>query len=458
MKLVSDLYNKAASFTKDEKGTILPTAVILISTLVLAAGAAVDFTRFVNARAVMITALDAAVLDAGVRLGAGQPVDQQFEDDFNAFFELNITGRGNIAKDYTVVSFEADGDTGEVNAVAEVNLDTTLMRVAGVDELTATSASGGIFQQVDTEVTIMLDSTGSMNTRLEGTSTTRLEALQSAASDAVDILLPDGANTRNLRIGLVPYGSSINVGQRLAQLATAGNQEQAVASTQNFIFPQNNVETFNGCVTERGGREAATDAFYTAAPVGSDRRSVEGRVTRNRETCPDLEIRPLTNNANQLKQDISNLQADGFTGGHLGVAWSYYMLSENWARAWPNNAAEAYSNQINKVAILMTDGDFNTAYDGVSTAERPFLDQPGKSSNLATDLCADMKAAKNGNPGIIVYSIAFAAPAAAEETLRTCANADDNGSTFFFSASSEEELREAFRSIASDITSLRLTQ
>ncbi len=456
MKLVSDLYNKLASFKKNEKGSIIPLAAISITALALAGGAAVDYARYASTKSLMDTALDAAILDAGKRLGAGQPVDQKFEDDFITFFNVNITGRGGFTDNYEIVNFSADADTGKVSASAKAVVDATLMRIGGFDKLNAVSNSGGIFEQNETEVTIMLDSTGSMEQFLPGTSTTRLDALKSAATEAVEILLPDGRNTRNMRIGLVPYGSSVNVGTRRARMVTYNNDQVQVAGLQNFVYPGNNVDPFNGCVTERGGREASTDAFYTTAPIGSDKRSIEGKTSRDRYTCPELEVRPLTNEISLLKQDISNLDNDGFTGGHLGVAWSYYMLSNKWERAWPNNAAKPYSPDVNKVAILMTDGEFNTAYDGVNG--RPFGTQGTKSSNLAEDLCDNMKAAKNGNPGIIVYSIAFAAPAQAERTLRNCANAPTASKTFFFSASNEEELRDAFKKIAEDITSLRLTQ
>jgi Flp pilus assembly protein TadG len=160
MKLASELYNKAASFKQDENGTILPLTAIILTGLVLASGAAIDYSRYSSAKNVMNTALDAAILDAGIRLGEGQPVDQKFEDDFNAFFNVNITGRGGFTDNYTIVDFSADPDTGKVSATANASVDTTLMRIAGIDEMNISTESAGIFEQTDNEVTIMLDVTG----------------------------------------------------------------------------------------------------------------------------------------------------------------------------------------------------------------------------------------------------------------------------------------------------------
>lgn len=449
MKLVSDFYNKVASFKKNEKGSIIPLTAIAITALALAGGAAVDYSRYASTKSLMDTALDAAILDAGKRLGLGQPVNQKFEDDFQVFFNLNIEGRGGFTDNYEIVSFSADADTGKVSASAKAVVDATLMRIGGFDKLNAISESGGIFEQKDTEVTIMLDTTGSMRG-------SKIVALQSAATEAVNILL-EGDNKRTTRVGIVPYASSVNA-HRYASRATYINDTPEIASTDAFAYPSFNVPT-NDCVTGRGGRDAATDTAYNDfAPVGSDRRSVNNPNSFFR--CPKTKIRPLTNDASELTLEISKLRADGYTAGHLGIAWSYYMLSPKWNSLWQNPRHEAapYSNDVNKVAILMTDGVFNTAYDAVGRGDDdPFASLDNVSSDrsqgVAADLCENMK-----DSGITVYSIAFELnDDAARDLLDDCAN-DSSGSTvYFYRADNEDELKQAFRDIVEDISSLRLT-
>lgn len=448
MKLVSDLYNKAISFKKDENGSILPITAILMSTLLLATGATIDYTRYSNARVVLNSALDAAVLDAGVRLGKGQPVNAQFEEDFQNFFEANLIGRGLIAREYNVLSFSANEDTGEVQASAEAKINTTFTFIAGFKEMTAVTSSGGLFQSTDNEVSIMLDVTGSMRG-------SKIRALRSAASEAIDILLPDGPQTRNMRVGLVPYASSVNA-HNFARRATTGNNTPQVASAGLFSNPNLNART-NDCVTGRGGRDAATNTTYRTAPVGSDRRSVDNRNAFFR--CPDSRMLPLTNQASTLKNEINGLQASGFTSGHLGLAWSYYMLSPQWNSLWRNqdNEAGPFNDDTNKIAILMTDGVFNTAYDGVGAANNaPFNNAVSseRSQSVAGQLCENMKTS-----GITVYTIAFELnDDDARDLLDNCATNDEGNDIFFYQADNEEELREAFRSIAKNISSLRLTQ
>lgn len=447
MKLVSDLYNKAASFKKDEKGSIVPITAILIPALFMVAGAALDYTRYSNARTILNSALDAAVLDAGSRLGSGQAVDAKFQEDFNNFFEANIVGRGGVAREYNIVSFTANPATGEVNASGEARVDTTLTKAFGFEEMIAESTSGGIFEATETEISIMLDVTGSMRG-------SKIRALRSAATDAVNILLPNGNNTRNTRVSLVPYASSVNA-HRFASIATRGNRSERLASLGFFASANNNVRT-NGCVTGRSGREAATDTSFRDVPVGSDARTVNPLF--GALGCPNARVLPLTNNVGELTQEIAGLDAEGATAGHLGIAWSYYTLSPNWNSLWgnQNNSANAYGSDTNKVAILMTDGVFNTAYNTGETGPYDhYTSQAARdqSQTVAAQLCENMKTS-----GITIYTIAFELEDdTARNLLDNCATDDNNGQVFFYEADNEDELRDAFRNIANNITSLRLT-
>lgn len=448
MKFTTALYNTAVSFKQNEAGSILPTAAVLMTTLILAGGAALDYSRLANTKTVMDTALDAAILDAGVRLGMGQAVDQQFEEDFNAFFQLNVAGRGGFASEYTISNFSADPATGKVTATAQADVDMTLMQLAGYGSIEAGTTSEAVFEQTQTEVAMMLDVTGSMGG-------SKIRALRSAAQDAVDILLPSGTQTRGTRVGIVPYASSVNA-HRYASRASMGNDTPQIASTDAFFNSSLNVPT-SACVTGRGGRDAATDTSYKSAPVGSDFRSVSNNNAFFR--CPSAKIMPLTNDSAALKNEIAGFDANGYTAGHLGIAWSYYMLSPQWNDLWQDQSREAgaYGTGTTKVAILMTDGIFNTAYDGVGSDQNaPFNSAAARnrSQSLSAELCKNMKAS-----GIKVYSIAFELNSNnARDLLDNCATDDVGSQQFFYEADNEDELRQAFRDIARNIQSLRLTQ
>lgn len=434
----------AKQFNRNESGNVFMITVLVMFVLMSAAGAAMDYSRITSTKSKMVNALDAAVLAAGYDLSKGITDQAALRKKFEDFFYANISGRGGNPDLFQIASFEADPDTGKVSAVVESQVNATLTGVIGMDLLDVKAETEGVFDQSDVEVAMMLDVTGSMQGQ-------KINDLKLAARDAIDILLPDNG-TKGMRIGLVPYASSINVG-RYADDVTRGNQQ--VANAGGFSDYTRNVST-NDCVTGRSGRDATTDASHRQSPIGSHAATVNAGNSFFR--CPDAEIVPLTNKRNKLKQEISDFVAEGYTAGHLGIAWSYYMLSENWRDLWntPNDPA-AYSADVKKIAILMTDGEFNTAYEGIGNND-PFGRNVAISNNTATELCEDMKATKSGNPGITVYAIAFQAPSSAEATLRACANEDTDTTTYYYSADNGAELRDAFREIAASITNLRISQ
>lgn len=91
-----------------------------------------------------------------------------------------------------------------------------------------------------------------------------------------------------------------------------------------------------------------------------------------------------------------------------------------------------------KAVILMTDGAFNRQYETAG----------GDSAQQAKTLCENMR-----DEGVLVFSVAFQAPAAGRETLKDCAGVDAR----FYDASTESELLAAYEDIALLLTELRLT-
>lgn len=446
MSLIKRFTSRLKSFGNAQGGSVMAMTAILVPAVFLSAGAAFDVTRMFQTRSHMNNALDAAILLAGNNLSRGMPVNARFRREFEQAFEANFQGRNGTLPPYKITSFNASSVTGEISARVESSIDASITRLAGYETLDIASESTAVFKQVKTEVAMMLDITGSMGGQ-------KIRDLKTAANSALNILLSD-QNKRVTRVGLVPYASSVNLGRK-ARIVTRGNDLLATAGA-GVSFISNNVPT-NDCVTERGGREAATDAHYRNAPLGSDFRTVNGITSGTRLKCPVSRIQPMTNRKARLKREINRMSADGYTAGHIGVAWSYYMLSEKWKNFWPSESRpSAYSDEVKKIAIVMTDGEFNTAYDGVT--KNPFGSQKTKSSKLARDICENMKAAKKGNPGITIYSVAFDAPKDARELLRDCASEDTHAETFYYEAQNGQELTDAFRAIANSIQKLRLTR
>lgn len=157
--------------------------------------------------------------------------------------------------------------------------------------------------------------------------------------------------------------------------------------------------------------------------------------------CRASEPVGLTNDRTILNNHINSLNAGGGTAGHLGVAWSWYLVSEYWDGVFTGGTAPLAYNEpdSDKVVILMTDGSFNSEV---------FPGQ-GSSDDQARTLCDNMKGA-----GIKVYTVALNAPTAGRRVLEYCAS----GAEFFFQPETAAELTDAYTQIATSISDLRISQ
>ena len=182
-------------------------------------------------------------------------------------------------------------------------------------------------------------------------------------------------------------------------------------------------------MTERTG----ANAFKDKGPNG-------GLLNKKTTSCPSSEIVPLTKNRSTLSSHISAMTCGGSTAGHLGIAWSWYLISPEWASFWPSGkyAKALQRSRVKKVAVIMTDGEFNTSYETGN----------GNSKTQAEKLCDGMKAV-----GITIYTVSFQAPATALPILEYCASSDNH----FFDATDGDALLQAFQEIAKSLSSLRLS-
>ena len=154
----------------------------------------------------------------------------------------------------------------------------------------------------------------------------------------------------------------------------------------------------------------------------------------------------MTESKDQLRTAVDGLTTGGATAGHLGAAWAWGLVSPEWASVWGGTPPAAYGDgRTEKYVILMTDGIYNTV-GGKSNGDHGST--ATQSQRFAQDTCTAMKA-----KGIVVYTIGFQAPNDAKNELKRCASTPAK----FYDASTPGNLRDAFRAIATEINSLRLS-
>ncbi len=242
--------------------------------------------------------------------------------------------------------------------------------------------------------------------------------------------------------------------------SSGGVANCTVAGCQWYAFTNasgsQRVNQISTCVTERTGANKYTDVAPTTQLLGRN-------YAASSNPCPTNTIVPMTSDKAFLTTRINALNAAGTTAGQIGTEWAWYMLSPNFAYLWPSESQpKPYgTDELHKIAIFMTDGEFNTAYcngvigqdqTSVGTADRINCNASnGNGFTQAAEMCANMK-----DEDIIVYTVGFnlASNSAAANFLRDCAT----NTSHFFLASNGAALKDAFRAIAVDISNLRLSR
>ena len=313
------------------------------------------------------------------------------------------------------------------------------------------------------EVALVLDTTGSMSGQ-------KLSDMKVAAKDLVDIVVQDIQTPYYSKMAIVPYSMAVNVGgyaNQVRGVPKAGTNPTRGVNTRppysRFWFRNNSYDdrtwNINTCVTERTGTNAYTDVAPTTAAnlVGPNYQS-------STYACDAVAtIEPLSTDKTALKNKINGFTASGVTAGHIGLAWGWYMVSPNFAELWPTESKPAAygASELLKVVILMTDGEFNTAYcngvisknySGTSNSQEINCNATnGSAFTQAKTLCTNMKA-----KGVIVYTVGFAlgGNANAIDVMNKCATDEKH----VYLPGSGTALKDAFKSIGQDINSLRLAK
>lgn len=481
----------AGSFVCDRRGNFAAMFGIVVSVLALGVGFAVNTVQLVNAKSALRDAVDAAVTSTARDLTTGAISLADAQDAVRAFITANSAGGilsyGEIELDRVTIDHTAK--TVQVAAHVDVPLFFPLFteKVKRLDNVGA-----AIYSDKRIEVAMMLDVTGSM---MKSGSVDKIGDLKAAATNAVMAMLggQDPKNPR-VRVALVPYASGVNVGALAAytfaeksgspDLPPVAGSPLLVAKTGLGTLPRyaqylsvvsSEFPNTDGCATERKDANGNLD-FSDDGPntVRKDNAGREYYALVNRDDrlsgsgmnkCPSAKVIPLTADSDTLLKSIGDFQANGYTGGAIAVQWTYYMLSSKWraaiqAAGLGDGPADIQPNKVAKVAILMTDGQFNTAYAGVSGTNTN--NQGARSRSTAEALCSNMKAY-----GIQVFTVGFdlnnksmsvTEREQAKSVLKNCASPDTPGVKHYFEASTGAELDEAFQEIIRNVESVALTQ
>jgi Flp pilus assembly protein TadG len=431
----------AGEFGADTRGNFAVLTAAAISVLAASVGFAVDLAQLYSVKSGLRAALDAAVTSTARDLTTGKIDPKDAKAQFEIFLYANADA-GFELDQLVLDTLAVDQTAKTVKASAHVDAALFFPLFGGSPTRRVAEQSAALYSDKTIEVAMMLDITGSMGGQ-------KIADLKTAAYGALDAFFKDQDPKKpRVRVAIVPYADAVNTGSLASNVYVETKfTNSEPPALDDPLAASSSSSGFDGCATERKGSQQFTDASPTKAMVNRDYRL---------EFCPGAALKPLTANRAALEKTIDSFNANGSTAGHIGIQWSWYMLSPKWADVLPAASAPLAYNpkKVAKFAILMTDGEFNTAFAGVPKKGDTTGGQAALSSAYATHLCDEMK-----KDGIEIFTVGFMLKeAGAKATLGDCASPNTKSVNHYYETSSGAELKAAFLDIASKVENLAITE
>lgn len=282
----------------DKRGNSMLLMVAGLIPLIGVMGGAVDFSRVYLVKHRLQQACDAGVL-AGRRSMVGNVVTEADKNEAYRLFAYNFPngtmGSEALTQNTTSGSYVnvTRTNSGQMGMAAATTVPTTLLRIIGKQTLPVTVKCTGEEYYVNTDVMLVLDTTGSMNCTISDPSTcsavneranSKMEDLRESVKDLYANLRPAQEELERkrlrMRFGFVMYSSNVNVGKLIyAENSEYINNPASVYrnSSGNLVndgtksaswFTGTGSSNWNGCITERQ-TSSSIDENTTAIPASA---------------------------------------------------------------------------------------------------------------------------------------------------------------------------------------------
>lgn len=365
----------AGSLWRREDGSFIIFGLAIFMMMILAGGIGVDVMRYEAHRVKVQNTLDRAIL-AAAALDQTLPADDVVLDYF-----AKAGLEGMIAKEDIVWS--ATDTERKVSANVRLKLDTTFLRMAAINTLTF--PAGGAAEEAASlsEISLVLDTSGSMGwTSYSGKS--KSHELKKAAKSFVNLMLcnPKGSDQPGFRwwdrpneadctaegdkisVNVVPYSEQVFLGETLLDRMNATQEHEKSACVTFYADDFTSVAVNADPILEsdRLQRTGHFDNYRSANSTPS--ASYAPCVTDNWRKVTFLE-----NNVSDLFDVIDALGADGSTSIDIGMKWGAALLDPSLQRVAGDmyNDGEIIADYasrpfnydargIEKVIVLMSDG------------------------------------------------------------------------------------------------------
>ncbi|HPD83048.1 MAG: TadE/TadG family type IV pilus assembly protein [Alphaproteobacteria bacterium] len=473
-KTFKTVKDNTSYFIRHQSGVIAVAFGLLIPVIMASVGLSVDMAQAYLVKARLSSALDAAALAAAA---TGSDDEALIQDKVDTFMEANYP-EGRIGSK-VAIDVELNGD--EITVTATARLDTAFMNLFGYETVDV-DASTTVRREVrGLEVVMVLDNTGSMSTD------NNIGTLKTATANFIQILFQNVSDPSYIRIGLVPYASSVNVGP----YGLGINYDDTPYGTPFVVPPDDDVYAsyyygmnpytknyygiaeadleydttqkgqWHGCVLaedypldieDHAGPWEMYRHDYNGHDYYKYRSSYSGTLGDYYNAyygpniyCPVQSIVPLSSDEAFLLDSADNMTASGATLGNFGMAWGWRVISPEEPFT---EGADYDDQQWDKVVLIMTDG-INTMSDVYSAYGRTNEHNINASDldDRFAEVCVAMK-----EKNILIYAVTFddGVDEDTKDLFRNCATAPSN----YHDAPTQSDLQDVFEQIARELSNL----
>lgn len=466
--LINTLVSRACRFPRDRRGSIYAFAALFAIPMAGLVGIGADTGRAYMVKSRLVQTLDAAGL-AGAKVAHLSTYGDDIVRYFKANFPNNYLGATVTGPTYT-----ADAAGEKVTVVASATVPTAFMHLFGHDYVTVSAQTEVTRKQVQLDVVLSMDMSGSMGSWSGGQQ--KIAAARNAATTLVDILY-GGAETKPLlKIGLVPWNGRVNISVNgktydpnhtgTAKKFVNAFPNPVTGGFQNFVWKINNSNLhllnaskppagWKGCVRARyknDGSENTNADDYDGKKKTTAAHWIGWEWADNTGTaCLSHGITKLNQSKATITSAINALQnPTGVTNISQGLSWAWRVLTPG----WPFKEADANPiGQRVQAVVLLTDGAHvagtNDAYNAIwGTGSSAGSNYNARLLRVATAMKAQ---------GIMVYVIQF------HYTDPVLVNllkqvASGTGAPYYHFAPDSQALQAAFQEVGSALSQLRISQ
>lgn len=429
--LVRRTFDLWKRFARAQGGNVAVTFGLAIIPIVGFVGAAVDYSRANNSRTAMQSAADAtALMLAKDALGLSAAQLQQKAQDY---FKAMYTSPDASGVQLTALFSEPKPNSFQVNLTVTGNVSTTFTKVIGKDNIPVAVHSQAVWGIKKLELALALDNTGSMAW------SNKMTELKTAATNLINTLQKTSKTTDDIRISIIPFDVTVNLGSSYKNeswidysvypcsefgLGGGGGGWGWGGGGGGSCTTNQKKNAWEGCIADRDQPNDTLDTLPSASSSYFPARQ-----------CGSLaSLMPLTSDWTGLKSKITAMTPSGNTNVTIGLVWAWHSLTGS----VPLTQANAPSPDLDKVIVLLTDGD-NTQNRWTTN---------GNTIDARTrEVCAQVKSA-----GIKLYTIRVIDGDAA--LLSACAT----NTSMYYNVTSASQLNDVFAAIAAQLTNLRLAQ